>query len=212
MRKQPQQGRSKELVNIMLQATEKAVCLYGMEGVTTPKVAELAGVSVGSIYQYFADKQSLLEQLMEQKSHEIGQELKKLLSQHTDENLENLIRLTICFGFNILNKNNFYLEVIQHWHHFPKTRATEVMQQYFFDIGQQVLLKHQHDIHLNNLASKLFIIINSITYTMMRYISTQPSLISHDEMIEQLSIMTLSYLQAKPATNSQYYKNDRAKV
>lgn len=199
MRKQPQQGRSKELVNIILQATEKAVCVHGLEGVTTPKVAELAGVSVGSIYQYFEDKQQMLECLLEQKSHEIGQQLKQLLSLEAQQDLAVLVRLAINFGFAALTEHRFYLEVIKHWHNLPQRRATEVMQQHFFELGQQLLLQHHQGLCLNNLASKLFIIINSTMYSLMRYVASQPSVLAQDEIAEELTHMIMAYLHYKPA-------------
>lgn len=197
MRKQPKQGRSRELVNILLQATEKAVCLYGLEGVTTPKIAEISGVSVGSIYQYFEDKQSMLECLLEQKSHVIGVQLKELLTQHAQADLITLIRLSIQFGFDTLNKNQFYVEVIRHWHTLPQNKATDVMLQHFFDLGQQLLLKHQQRLALSNLNTKLFVIINSTMYTMMRYIGLRPSLMTQHEIENELTLMISSYLQIK---------------
>lgn len=198
MRKQPQQERSKVLVNIILQATEKAVCLHGLQGVTTPKVAELAGVSVGSIYQYFEDKQQMLEWLLEQKSQDLGQQLKQLLSREAQQDLGVLVRLSINFGFAALTGNRFYLEVIKHWHNLPQSRATEVMQQHFFELGQQLLLKHHQGLCLNNLASKLFIIINSTMYSMMRYLGSQPSVLAQDEIVEELTHMIMAYLHYKP--------------
>lgn len=195
MRKQPKQGRSRELVNVLLQATEKAVCLYGLEGVTTPKIAEISGVSVGSIYQYFEDKQSMIECLLEQKSNDIGVQLKALLAQDTQSDLISLIRQSINFGFETLNKNQFYVEVIRHWHNLPQTRATDVMLQHFFDLGQQLLLKHHQRLALINLNTKLFVIINSTMYTMMRYIGLRPSLITQDDIVNELTQMISSYLQ-----------------
>ena len=195
MRKQPKQGRSRELVNVLLQATEKAVCLYGIEGLTTPKIAEISGVSVGSIYQYFEDKQAMLECLLEQKSHSISGQLKELLAQHAQADLMTLIRLSIQFGFDTLNKNQFYVEVIRHWHTLPQNKATDVMLQHFFDLGQQLLLKHQQRLALNNLNTKLFVIINSTMYTMMRYIGLRPSLISQHDIENELTQMISSYLQ-----------------
>ena len=53
MRKIPQQQRSKALVSRLVEATAQAIREHGMDKFTTHHVAELAGVSVGSLYQYF---------------------------------------------------------------------------------------------------------------------------------------------------------------
>jgi AcrR family transcriptional regulator len=196
MRKSPQQQRSKELVNILMLATEKCICQHGLEGVTTPKIAELSGISVGSIYQYFKNKQMMIDCLLEQKSHEIGTQLKQILQDHIDDDLESIIKAAIEFGFYMLKHNSFYVEIMKHWHQISSTNATDIMQQYFYDLGQQILIRHSQSIATDQLNVRLFIIINSTMYSMMRYISVQPSFISQDEMTKSLSEMLIKYLKA----------------
>lgn len=62
-RKQPQQARSTELVAAILQAATQVLAEEGAPRFTTARVAEKAGVSVGSIYQYFPNKASILFRL-----------------------------------------------------------------------------------------------------------------------------------------------------
>jgi AcrR family transcriptional regulator len=59
-RKAPQQARSAETIAVILEATRRVVQRDGVDGVTTTRVAREAGVSVGSLYQYFATKEALL--------------------------------------------------------------------------------------------------------------------------------------------------------
>jgi len=61
MRKQPQQARSRATIEAILQAAAHILGERGWEGITTNTVAELAGVSIGSLYQYFPDKLALVE-------------------------------------------------------------------------------------------------------------------------------------------------------
>lgn len=62
-RKQPQQARSTELVAAILQAAVQVLAKHGAQGFTTARVAEKAGVSVGSLYQYFPNKAAILFRL-----------------------------------------------------------------------------------------------------------------------------------------------------
>jgi AcrR family transcriptional regulator len=60
-RKSPVQARSAASVEAILEATTQVLLLEGKEGLTTNGVARRAGVSVGSLYQYFPNKSSLLQ-------------------------------------------------------------------------------------------------------------------------------------------------------
>jgi AcrR family transcriptional regulator len=61
MRKEPRQARSRATVDAIVQAGARVLGDQGWAGFTTNKVAEVAGVSIGSLYQYFPDKLSLIE-------------------------------------------------------------------------------------------------------------------------------------------------------
>lgn len=61
MRKAPRQARSRATVETIVQAGARILSDVGWAGFTTNKIAELAGVSIGSLYQYFPDKLSLVD-------------------------------------------------------------------------------------------------------------------------------------------------------
>ena len=62
-RKQPKQARSTELVATILEAAVHVLAKEGAQRFTTVRVAEKAGVSVGSLYQYFPNKAAILFRL-----------------------------------------------------------------------------------------------------------------------------------------------------
>jgi AcrR family transcriptional regulator len=61
----PRQDRSEKLVDAILTAAVRVLERDGAARFTTARVAERAGVSVGSLYQYFADKEAILVRLQE---------------------------------------------------------------------------------------------------------------------------------------------------
>jgi AcrR family transcriptional regulator len=62
-RKAPRQARSNELVAAVLEAAVQVLATEGAQRFTTSRVAEKAGVSVGSLYQYFPNKAAILFRL-----------------------------------------------------------------------------------------------------------------------------------------------------
>ena len=64
-RKKPVQNRSGHTVDAIFEATVQVLLALGPDKLTTTKVADRAGVSVGTLYQYFGDKRSLLHGVLE---------------------------------------------------------------------------------------------------------------------------------------------------
>ncbi len=72
-RKRPLQRRAQETVQAILQATAQLLIKEGYEALSTNRVAERAGVSIGSLYQYFPNKEALLAALIDRHLEEVGQ-------------------------------------------------------------------------------------------------------------------------------------------
>ena len=64
-RRLPKQERSRRLVDAVVEAARIVLVEHGSEALTTVNVAERAGVSVGSLYQYFAGRDALLFAVLE---------------------------------------------------------------------------------------------------------------------------------------------------
>ncbi|MBL9099851.1 MAG: TetR family transcriptional regulator [Myxococcales bacterium] len=67
-RKSAKQQRSRFTIDAILEATARIVDQVGLDRATTNRIAELAGVSVGSLYQYFPGKEALLAALIEREA------------------------------------------------------------------------------------------------------------------------------------------------
>lgn len=63
-RKSPSQRRSVDTVEAILEAAVRILRRHGYAGLTTRRVAEVAGVSVGSLYQYFPNRQAIVAEMV----------------------------------------------------------------------------------------------------------------------------------------------------
>lgn len=96
-RKQPQQARSTELVAAILQAAVQVLAKEGATRFTTARVAEKAGVSVGSVYQYFPNKAAILFRLQSDEWQQTTQMLRDILDKTDVAPLERLRTLVHAF-------------------------------------------------------------------------------------------------------------------
>ncbi|HEX3595288.1 MAG TPA: helix-turn-helix domain-containing protein [Polyangiaceae bacterium] len=85
-RKSPVQARSTQLVADILKAAVRVLEREGPQRFTTIRVAEKAGVSIGSLYQYFPNKQSILYRLQLDEWEKTGATLEGILME-TGESL-----------------------------------------------------------------------------------------------------------------------------
>jgi AcrR family transcriptional regulator len=96
-RKSPKQARSNELVAAILEAAAQVLAKEGVARFTTARVAERAGVSVGSIYQYFPNKAAILFRLQSDEWRETTDMLIATLVGDGQPPLERLRRLVVAF-------------------------------------------------------------------------------------------------------------------
>jgi AcrR family transcriptional regulator len=70
LKKMPQQERSRAMVEDILAAATRVLNERPLNTVSTNLVAEVAGVSIGSLYQYFGSKQAIVASLLERHVHD----------------------------------------------------------------------------------------------------------------------------------------------
>lgn len=96
-RRQPKQARSSELVSAILEAAIQVLAKEGAHRFTTTRVAERAGVSVGSVYQYFPNKASILFRLQSDEWQQTSAMLSRILQDAARPPLERLRVLVHAF-------------------------------------------------------------------------------------------------------------------
>ncbi len=95
-RKMPVQARATVTVAAISEATIQVLLSHGAERLTTTRVAERAGVSVGTLYQYYPNKQSLLFAILEQELDRVTCALERACEQSRDKLLADMLRDVIA--------------------------------------------------------------------------------------------------------------------
>ena len=95
-RKTASQQRSRATVDALVEATARILVREGFDKASTNRIAKVAGVSVGSLYQYFPGKEALVAAVIERHQREIVRTVRGELAEVSAQPLEQGIRKLVA--------------------------------------------------------------------------------------------------------------------
>jgi AcrR family transcriptional regulator len=102
LRREPQRPRGKQRVHALLDTAAAVIVERGYADATMTEIAQRAGTSIGTIYQYFPHKAALAFALRQRYGEELGQRWSEFLAKsadlNTDELVIQLIELMVLFA------------------------------------------------------------------------------------------------------------------
>ncbi len=199
MRKTPRQQRSRQMVARLLDATAATIAERGLDNTTTNHIAEQAGVSIGSLYQYFPDKEALLEALLER----MGSEASAAFRQRAEDvdfsqfELREVARVAISFGLARMKTDPVLRELVKNWHRLPINKLLEPLEHFFLIMAQPYFLRRYQDYPVQNLESKLYVLINSVLFTVIHHHVQENPVITEKRLVQTLTDMIVALLEAR---------------
>lgn len=127
----PLQERSRQMVEWILDAAMRLFSEQGYETTTTNKIAELAGVSIGSLYHYFPNKNAILLELGIRHRKKIYHDIIKTLRKSKESNLREVLKTILTKIVRLHRDNQLFIEALTVHTHIDKQLDT---------------IKHDHDI------------------------------------------------------------------
>ncbi|HVT51758.1 MAG TPA: TetR/AcrR family transcriptional regulator [Dongiaceae bacterium] len=97
-RKSASQQRSRATVEALVEATARILVKEGFDKASTNRIAEVAGVSVGSLYQYFPGKEALVAAVIQRHQQEIRQAVQSELAEILALPLEPAVRRLVAIA------------------------------------------------------------------------------------------------------------------
>src|SRR5437588_11915439 len=91
-RKNASQERSRATVDALVEATARILVREGFEKTSTNRIAEIAGVSIGSLYQYFPGKEALVAAVIDRHNQEVMGIVRSTLTEIMDMPIEKAMR------------------------------------------------------------------------------------------------------------------------
>src|SRR5262245_47865324 len=95
-RKHVSQERSRATVDALIEATARILVREGYDKASTNRIAEEAGVSVGSFYQYYFGKEVLVAVVIDRHNQEIIQVVRGALAEVASQLIEKVVRRLVA--------------------------------------------------------------------------------------------------------------------
>jgi AcrR family transcriptional regulator len=203
-RKKPRQERSRATVEVILEAAAHVLVSSGYEAATTKEIAERAGVSIGSLYQYFPSKEALVALLVERLYQRVLRVLADNLVAHSAADLEKGVREMVGALVEAYAVNPRLQKVLLE--QSPRIGPLQVLR----DVEARMELLVQNSLsrvrefeHSRNIGLVVFVLLRALRGAIWAALTERPELIGTPELVEELSLLVLGYLRPRsgpPAT------------
>ena len=196
LRKLPRQERSRFMVSLILDTTAQVLMSEGYEQVTTNRIAAVAGISVGSLYQYFPNKAEILRALALRHSRKMEAVLQMHFAQLGDAPLAEAARRIILAEFSAhAVEANLHRALLQE---VPKPeRITPEC-----DVHQCALLLVRNYLarrfplqSAQQLDLSAFILVHTISALSEAALRRRPGLLSDESLLTDSVALVAAYLQ-----------------
>ncbi len=196
-RKKPAQSRSRFTVEQILEAATQVFEERGYAGGTTNHIAERAGVSIGSIYQYFPNKDSILTALLEIHVRSTASKLDELAKRAVSERwtldvmLERMVRSTIEIHTSSPRLHHVLLheaprvESIHELMHGIEDRMAETIEE---------LLRGSLGLHVRHAQHAAYIIVHVVDSLAHEFVLHPPPHLNEEAFISEVVCLIRGYL------------------
>lgn len=194
-RKQPSQDRARATVEALLTAAAQVLETEGDAGFTTNKIAARAGVSIGTLYQYFPNKESLTLGLIQKQHDRIRAAVRGPLERHASAPLPVAVRAALTALLEVYRPNLRLSTSVE------KVAATlgdrsemEIVLEELQAWTCEFLQHHRGALGLSSPELMSLVLVRALEGVLMGVARAQPELLETDALLEQLERLVLGYL------------------
>jgi len=211
-RKQPKQARSAFTVEMILDATIRILDSEGVDAATTTRIAEVAGVSVGTLYQYFADRTAILDALQDREFTRASDMLASTLSDDLEKTEREITRSVIA-GLLALYREASGLHrllAVDGLRGSPTERVVDFDRK-IIDSLRGFFELSSHNITRKNRHAAAFVLYQSVRATLLAAILEEPAGLTDEALVEEVTDLVAGHLTGERApTNAGAASKDAA--
>ena len=193
LRKSPQQERSKQRVDRIVTAGREVLVEHGYERATTNRVADAAGISPGSLYQYFPNKEAVLSAVVDAYSAEIAEQLTAVVTERLDRPPLELMRASYEGLLEILEANREYVRLMAR--ELPRARVAPHVDQLERRISELVgaYLAVSRPTDRVKPAVSAWLLVRMVEHLCVQWVLEEPGF-SRETLVEELMHLSAAHL------------------
>jgi AcrR family transcriptional regulator len=198
-RKTASQQRSRATVDALVEATARILVREGFDKASTNRVAEVAGVSIGSLYQYFPGKEALVVAVIERHQQKIMQtvrgELAEVLAQPVEKAMRKLVAVAVKAHRVDPRLHRVLAEQIPR---VGKLEKLETFNRENYTLFRTYLENHRDELRVDDLELASFVCVTSIealTHNAVLHYSKVLSDETMETLIDEAARLVTGYLK-----------------
>ena len=162
-RKVASQERARATVDALVEATARILVKEGFDKASTNHIAEVAGVSIGSLYQYFPSKEALVAAVIERHQHEIMQTVRGELAEAIALPVEKAVRKLVAVSVRAHRVDPVLHRVLaEQIPRVGKLEKLETFNRENYTLFRTYLESHHDELCVDDLELASFICVTSI--------------------------------------------------
>lgn len=203
MPRKPVQKRAKHTYAAIVEAGFITVAKEGLDAATTRRIADVAGIGVASIYEYFSNKDEIFEAMGEYLAEEMAEAIKGLIPTLVRISLQECVYQLVLELAVLLKKNDErYLRCLQESLFLEQQTHLSKVYRALKELFTQHTFNHPEHLQLPNLPVVAYILINSGVFTTIRYLSQSNPPFTLEQFAEGLSKMGGHYVSTELAVTA----------
>ena len=197
MRHKPQQERSERMLQRIQEAALDVLAERGTERLTTRHVADAAGISVGTLYHYFADKNDLLRALEQQYIRELMAALQEATPEIVRLDVGSATRkIAEIYHHSLVRDEGRWLVLLRQLLRRGVALTSQV-EQVLGQIALQYLSAHPELARVRDFPRVVYILFNACAFNLVRHAENPPPYVSAEALIDGLVSMCEAYVASQ---------------
>jgi AcrR family transcriptional regulator len=193
MRKTPLQARSREMVERILKAGRKVLVKQGYDVFSTNRVAAVAGVSPGSLYQYFPNKFALLDVIRDRYWDDVASRVAASLADRAGDLGPTMIRDTADALLAALEADTALLRILHNELPLAQIRDRRAaLEQRVRELLTVILRAHPHLSQRPDPSAAAWVVVLALENLTVRWVLDQPR-ISRDALLDEIEALVAGY-------------------